>query len=131
MKGDKCKMKYFYTDSLKAAWMARVFEVPILVENLKYEPHNGTDPYKWSTNTTGIIDWWHEGKINPDYYHLFKPEVGDVIIDNHGEPRLITEVRNDEVIWYSEESFDWCYITNVQIIQRNGKAFFMPEVSND
>ncbi len=113
-------MKYFYTDPLKAAWMAREF-------NIKFQ---------FSVNTINGEEFWDfaEGfnyagmplteaqKFDVKYYiqdpYIIRPQIGDITLDELGD------------------SYKWDLVTTLsklsgeEIIKRNGKTFFMPEVEN-
>lgn len=120
---DKMK-RYYYTDPLKAAWMAREFGVD-------YE--------------CGIwrnFDDWPKGNIyiSNDSLPIFEPKVGDM--DKSG--RILKKVCLEEIYdnWTSDydQSLGVVYyrddegddrdmpLSVVKIIQRDNKPFFIPEV---
>lgn len=120
-------MKYYYTDPLKAAWMATEFKIPILVTNWRYSEDNGHSPYEFTTNIIEIIDSDIKCyEIHPDCYEILKLKIGDIILDNDNDPRRVAVVRDIAMLRYEDEDYG-CYIKDIKIIQRDGKAFFQPE----
>lgn len=120
-------MKYYYTDPLAAAYMAREFGVTI------YNP---------SLNSTIglhklVRDVYPQGiggkkyNIHSKSIDIFKPMVGDLIkavykLDcGNGD---FTYEDLVEIVPFGER---FQYLDNIEIIQRNNKQFFMPEVEND
>lgn len=49
-----------------------------------------------------------------------EPMVGDIILDYDNEPRLVARNDGCRVLWATDEGYDYCYIGQVKIIQRNG-----------
>lgn len=75
--------------------------------------------------------------IHPDCHEILKPQIGDIIqwtiYKNTGriaEQTFTREATKDIIksIWHKENE---SMVSDKQIIQRNGKAFFMPEVENE
>lgn len=137
-------MKYYYTDSLKVAWMSDKFGVRFLYyPTLKQASEFGSEEPLDLLHTTLYIGWYVEMLVDaiqfikeatpdriyvhPDDYGVFEANDGDMI-NNAGVLGYVTdqgffiedniEEPNEEVI----------YKGNYIIIQRNETAFFMPEV---
>ncbi len=140
-------MKYYYTDPLKAAWMAKEFKLNFQIPHLYKDEDYGmlnvmalqvdasddeTAHYIEAERNNGdsfVFEGCDEedrysGKyyIHPDYHDLLKPQAGDLLQNGGGG---IIEVMSDGTLFnvlgiYKD--------TDVEIIQRDGKAFFMPEV---
>ncbi len=138
--------KLFYTDPLAAAYMAREFGVEILIENIRYQPDNGEDPNILTSDYQKIIDafTFNSGDVSPDSYHIFEPQVGDLILDtdedNETFVQWVLEKGDDEYIvddrLYNGKvrsgAYNNGYDSKVffdqfdKIIQRNNKPFFHP-----
>lgn len=111
------QLKYFYTDPLAAAWMAKHHEMDF--EGLSWmeeefcfalhDPENEPSHYY----------------IHPDSLHLLEPQVDDVIRD---------DVDHEyQTVWKDEKGLGMDTSKGTAspsgiIIQRNGKAFHWPEV---
>lgn len=118
--------RYFYTDALKAAWMAREFGFKI------YQPAD--DIYHEELlSFDGLIDACNDEfahaatppyYVNPDSYPLLLPQVGDLItVNNGGSASLVTH----EEFLLQLNAMLHQLVAPPQIIQRQGKAFFAPE----
>ena len=118
--------KLYYTDPRHASIMMSAFgakiywqhdvdrkQVPQELSNLAHDIYHGSV-------------WQGKYYIHPDSYHIFEPQVEDVIIcDHRGEPAWIADIKKD---WCSFDTGGGCNFTGVRkIIQRNDKPFFMPE----
>jgi len=130
-------VRYYYNDALKAAWMAREFGV-------KFQWPSGDKLYDygsdWRNFTANFL------YIHPDSLHILEPQVGDlwrVIAKNSG--RADTDRNPPDVIYHITDTHFWRVGKELspklggegklrarykfcKIIQRNGAAFFMPEV---
>lgn len=108
--------RYYYTDPIKAAWMAREFWV-------EFASHSYTDAMSYE----GQLAFLDDGlpiEIAGDSLHIFEPMEGDVIRDDiDGEYQVVWKDHKGLGIDTSKGT----YPPSGQIIQRNGKAFFMPE----
>lgn len=129
--------KLYYTDPLKAAWMARGFGVKY---GIKYN-----DRLVWDCVTGGGDDSWRpmayidvvddikEGSlkeayyIHPDSLAVFEPKEGDMGIDSTGRPCEIF-LNNWKLVDGLAEEYGSRPCPPVIIDKRNGKAFFAPEV---
>lgn len=133
--------KLYYTDPLKAAWMAREFGVE-LQEITPASIKNIIDFELINPNETG--QWY----IHPDSYSIFQPKVGDLYRDCDGWYFTILEEVDYEALPDHVSShfiliemimdtcdvgspeFQW-FLENCQIVERDDRAFFMPEVENE
>lgn len=111
-------MRYFYTDPLAAAWMAKHFgmefeERPDIISGYSIvycaEEFKATPPYY----------------IHPDSLYLLKPNEGDIFI-------RWTERHDDPTDWramHYDNSNTRYWVTNrpSKIIYRNGVSFMWPE----
>lgn len=97
--------RYFYTNPLAAAWMAKHFGMRFFCD--KFEPfeYEGTDDI--------LQDMGEDDKacIHPDSLHLLEPMVGDLVF-NGGRGYYIKQGT--------------CLLRH-KVIQRDGKPFFWPE----
>lgn len=119
--------KYFYTDPLKAAWMTREFEIKIELNGNSFSDNFNFASISLETAKTFNIRYY----IHTDFHEMFNPKENDLIISGG----MI--IQSKECLDYTNlpivcplvhikgyNSFD----ESLKIIQRNGKAFFMPEV---
>jgi hypothetical protein len=109
----------YYTDPLKAAWMAREFEV-------EFSSHSYTDAMSYE-GRLAFLDDGRPVEIAPDSLHIFEPMEGDVAVDSNG---YLCNWRYGH--WRIENALadekGYEPIAPFKIIQRNGKDFFVPEV---
>lgn len=116
-------MKYFYTDPLAAAWMAKH-------HGMKTKSHsvlNGIvddqiSDYLMDADVGSDCHYY----IHPDSLHLLEPQVGDVISGIGGSGKLRTRIVQ-EVIEGAEDNASALIAKGCTIIQRNGIAFMWPE----
>ena len=145
--------KLYYTDPLAAAYMAREFKVRILLLNPRYEEDNGQDPFKWSSNWLLIMESCQdgfekgEGDIHLDDYHIFDPQVSDLVTNTHDKGNaeyrpcsgIVTHpgggISTDITISVGERHNGKRYFCedkkSLQIIQRNNKPSFWPMEDKD
>lgn len=112
--------KMYYTDPLKAAWMAREFGV-------KLQDVHG----KTISELDSIQRYCNYGftlYIHPDSYSIFEPVEGDK--DEDGWIFDWDTDDNGRVAWWSRGT-EYVLPTYKQIARRNNTAFFMPEVENE
>lgn len=118
-------MKYFYTDPLKAVYMAREFNVGTYLAGqedcllpcgqletlalIVLEKYDHLPKWKYF--------------IHPDCHEMLKPQVGDLL--------KTVYAHHDEYWMYREERQLLTRYNKAEIIQRNGKVFFSPERSLD
>lgn len=149
--------KYYYTDPLKAAWMAREFGVKIYAYinviggnncrigdvDCKIHKEIDEDPIMYlnpndcfkNPRTLPYAGWQHavdKWYIHPDSLHILEPKVGDMCTNCDGEPAIVvpdSKLRRVGQI-FLREALEWVG-KEAEIIQRDGKAFFMPEVKDD
>ncbi len=118
-------MKYYYTDALKATWMILRQDM-IMEEELNLKGFGKEGSYYEDS----LFEQVKKHYIHPDCHEMLKPQVGDVIITDY-MPNMflkITRITNDDVIKCGNSIFNFEDIN--EIIQRNGKAFFMPEIGD-
>lgn len=114
--------KYYYTDPLKAAWMSREFLVYF------YQP-----PLGRISQMRDYIPYEGPFYVHQDSEHVIQYNTDDIII-NDGEYMV---VMDDGLATYVNltEYYDHIPLLSIshdyEIILRNGKHFFMPEVKND
>lgn len=118
-------MKMYYTDPLKASWMAREFGVKFFDGGL---PDEDGDFYE--IGVLGCLDeamrlTWNKIYLtkpfvytHPDSMHIFEPKVGDVVLTGDND---YMEITYDVASFSARHGFR-------TIIQRDNKAFFWPEV---
>ena len=95
--------RYFYTDPRKAAWMAREYEV-------KFISSCANDTLDWNNDFCEVSPrGWNCSKfyIHPDSLHILERQAGD---------EMLNIIPTFDI--YSDS----------EIVKRDGKAFFMPEV---
>lgn len=106
--------KLYYTDPLKAAWMAREFGV-------KFEQDNFSQGRDWLCGSTlyhGDAPYF----IHPDSLSIFEPMEGDLV---YCHPTDVYEIWRDEK--FEPTVVHKSFADLGDIVTRNGKAFFMPE----
>ncbi len=131
-------MRYFYTDPLAAAWMAKHFGMKFVVDNksLYAERYMLIGEYRW------MFDLNHVGKafeIHADSQHLLMPEIGDIIEffypGEEDKQVCIITCGKDAVVYEQGIDIDWVLGKNpmsvdalkCKIIRRNKAAFIWPE----
>lgn len=142
-------LKLYYTDHLKAAWMAREFGVFILTgsqhcQHFEHTPRtDGSCGYdrkcvNWVDEHTKdeiliLDDLSDKDKlyIHPDSYHIFEPQVGDVYIATYKADAGNGDFIEEEIIEKLpfEKRLKWSY--DIKILQRDNKAFFEPETEDE
>ena len=114
--------KYYYTDLLVAAYMAREFGVKL------YEPKNEEYAEEWHTIedlydvALFLILWQDKSQkegvpkvhIHPDSEKIFEPQEGDLCVYPN-DPNYYFSFSSDEPV-----------ADDIEIILRDNKHFFMP-----
>lgn len=127
--------RMYYTDPLKAAWMAREFGVKY--HDTLISPVELTVPDLMDEIRDNLVDGtaFDNLYIHPDSYSVFEPQEGDVVTVSN-LVATIGSISDKTTIWGKmvsgkgvRASFYDSAIDNT--IQRNNKAFFMPEVEDD
>lgn len=138
--------KPHYTDPLKAAWMVREFGVKLGIK------HNGKLVWDWidvlntphpATTPEDILeDYPHELQdkyyIHPDSLDIFEPRVDDLVLLGEDDAYFVTSSnewwdanKDKDCLRYSfvteKEAAIYIDEGDMNIIQRQGKAFFQPE----
>ncbi len=127
--------KYFYTDPLKAAWMGQEFGFNFYqLCEARNNPKIGNNLLRYEVSNREIKYYI----IQLDSHNLLKPQVGDVFLDvRDAKPPFAAHVC-DGLLNVKDEGLKISYndinsggfvpVAYVEIIQRNGKAFFAPEI---
>lgn len=127
-------MRYYYDDPLKAAYMMREFGFDYegsegsLEIYAEFYPSGEIAYLKYRFEPHGHVD------IKSNFYELLKPRVGDIIIDNDGQPRKLIKVLDSKLYWYAgldDQDYDCCYATDATIIQRDNKIWFAPKIEKN
>ena len=108
-------MKYFYTDPSKAGWMNERFGVE-LTTPFKYEYDYGNSATFVGNPTADKI------YVHPDSYPIFEMRIGDLVLHKRG--RIAKRLKESEKVPGLYVHFLGCM---GNIIERDGKQFFMPE----
>ncbi len=106
--------KYFYTDPLKAAWMAREY-------GMEFISSCTGDNIDWANDFCEVSpQGWNCSKfyIHPDSLHILGPKVDDIMWWTCGDGLALAQATS---LLIQQDG-------GREIIQRNGKAFFAPEV---
>lgn len=119
-------MRYYYTDPLAAAWMAKYF-------GMKFTHGQGFEIYLspheswsgWYYTQSGIRVHRHPNEtlyIHPDSVKLMEPQVGDIL-------SVRSVLGKDKKPYYFYEYKGLASLPDIwKIIQHNGIAFMWPEV---
>lgn len=117
--------RYYYTDPLAAAWMAKHHEMDFLHEA---DGKIGRIEHGWGGETLvySVIEYGEEPPyyIHPDSLHLLEPRVGDVVTDTGTE---FYYVSIDKSCDETPMVINPAHCKNDEIIQRNDIAFMWPE----
>ena len=112
--------RYFYTDPLAAAWMAKHFGMVFgSGSNKLTEPGDFTDTYE---NEYGCFPKNEADRhyIHPDSLHLLEPQVGDLC-------SFLWWLMGSDKAAEHHKLYDGGHLAWQRIIQRNGLAFHWPE----
>lgn len=122
--------KYYYTDALKAAWMAREFAFKI------HQPE--TEEYQESklalsellneasNQESGFMAVYEPPYyIHPDCHKILEPQEGDKGSDSSKPEYLYIFLEGS---WHSLNGIKLKESGNINIIRRDEKAFFAPEI---
>lgn len=107
--------KYYYTDPLAAAWMAKHFGMEFTEG---FWPSNDIAMIRWANKLVTAEEFY----IHPDSLNLLKPQIGD-IIDSGAIQGNVSRENMQLAIELIENG-------GGQIIQRNGTPFMWPEVEH-
>jgi hypothetical protein len=132
-------MKYYYTDPLAAAWMAKHFGMRFCAHDgehieIKQDGFRGTcEGEEWDrwlrSERSSPYEYKKLAYIHPDSLHLLEPKVGDLVELSFDTQRGVVSTHQR----YTEEQAKE-HIAGVhswkryKSIQRNGLAFMWPEV---
>ncbi len=126
--------KYFYSDALKAAWMIKEFGFKYFSQHplgggykTRMREYNiaGQVLEAFIDEDDGSIDISFSIKfyLNLECHELLKPQENDILQNHIGQ---LFKVSKSGV--YIDGAGEWSRDDTTNIIQRNGVAFFMPEV---
>lgn len=133
-------MRYYYTDPLEAAYMAREFGVRFYTDDEDVPEPDREFGWEKCRSRDKLADF--EGYysnlceankllIHPDSYHIFEPIAGDwlnVSSDSMQGYHLFDDTDDyDGKSIYSKHRGSFCPVSNLKIIQRDNKPFFWPE----
>ena len=121
--------RFFYTDPLAAAWMAKHFGMTFEFWHREYS-------YRPDDLEYVVARFMRDGRVerpvyvHPDSLHLLEPQIGDQGIDaNECQCRYLDDY-DPEGAWFIDgvpvTSFDRATLP-VSIDKRNGIAFMFPE----
>lgn len=135
--------RYFYTDPLAAAWMAKHFGMKFI------PPMNLSRPIRWDTAEMFVnrnLEWGaaFDYVIHPESLHLLKPKVGDYahiassssglgdVFKVCGNPPDMQVARAQSDMHMRDERSLVNLMRHekhhgIEIVRRNGKSFFWPE----
>ncbi len=132
-------VKYYYDDPLQAAYMLREFNFKIGcydIDDLNYFEEDSLNSLSDGIGNNQIeSDIDSAYIIHPDCHEMLQPQVGDVIMDL-GSKKIkyfpIYKITYSDSYLCIQKYFrghTYCYKPElIQIIQRNGKAWFNPKV---
>lgn len=129
--------RYFYTEPLAAAWMAKHFGMKFC----RYCNDSSDSPiYETLDEFEGYHDWpvggWDKYYIHPFSAYLLVPQDRDLlqIIGGHYHDSVVmgTTIPNDmKAVWTGDADLQPTTFQGAHIIQRNGIAFMWPEVEDE
>jgi hypothetical protein len=133
IKKEKKMTKLYYSDPLISAYMAREFGVLINIDTSnRYFTHNESTflEYGFKEDDSKVNTWiqystCYKFYIHPDSYDIFEPRGDDKVINGAGG---MFEVNGEGVVYGALGIYDG---GDIDIIIRDGKPFFTPEVSDD
>ena len=115
--------KLFYTDPLKAAFMAREYAV-------KFKDGDSFQSAIEVANNASLhpnIGFY----IHPDSLSIFEPKEYDIVTAEFEDKVAIGEMANYGQIFHIYGILMSSEYDSASIIQRDGKVFFMPERENE
>lgn len=120
--------RYFYENPLKAAWMTYEFK-------FKFGMQSGPDPFysgpfgfrPLSVEDLVNASWKRPIYLHPDCHAMLEPQEGDIGAYTDRFESCLTWNQTSGGYWENDEGSSISR-KDIQIIRRNGKAFFMPEI---
>jgi hypothetical protein len=129
--------RYFYADVVKVLFMAKHFGMTFEYSAVSDEhPDVVTVSYTIPTKVTvrkfknnADLNRQERIYIHPESLPLLEPREGDIGLDAEGDPHIYLKERKQPPRWHLYTTYDHrAYAPSaIQIIQRDGKAFFWPE----
>lgn len=131
--------RYYYTCPIKALYMMKEFGVEFEIENEDFEDEDDgfTEPYfdfrLWEIESPETINTLLDileggGRIYVQYEsrHIFEPKTNDIF--SYKMFGMVTTYILPE----NQDGKEWAKeVSEIKIIMRDDKEFFMPEVEND
>lgn len=139
---NKTKERLYYDNALEAALMMGRFNVHMICCGVDgdEDPEKQIDWHKsldvnFNYDIWDFIDRLGTAYVHPDSYKIFEPKIGDLITDYHGEifgKKVHTKGNIVSVLERSNlKDFAELSDKGIRIIERDGKAFFMPKKEGD
>lgn len=135
--------RYYYTDPLAAAWMARHHGMNLYLGNLENgdfdaygprRPHMLVEDWEYRNNPNTFLEPVSRVYIHPDSLRLLEPQVGDKLEYGDCDPKHVLTVWSDKDFRAGAHKISESYAVELhdngtlgRIIQRNGVAFHWPE----
>lgn len=123
-------MKFYYTDPLAAAWMAKHFGMKIAPDPREF-PNAGDASF----DENGVLmqaslaamgaPKWRKWYVHPDSLSILEPQMGDLMTSEHRDGRIASFSKDGS--FEDVDDYTWHKDIPVKIIQRNGFAFMWPE----
>jgi hypothetical protein len=120
--------RYYYTDAIVALYMMKEFGVKFECKDTNGDVY---DFQEWYLNSNNISELSLELENFPisiyvakESEHIFEPKQGDLGHYDLNGGSGVYQFTNKPIRWAEG-------VTNIQIIRRDNKQFFMPEVEND
>ncbi len=138
-------MKYYYTDPIKAAWMAKEFGL-ILMQYPTADQEGTWSNYPWNWMESALendpeeslmvadalkfLEMTAESRIYvaPECHNIMPITTGDIIKNYWNQYVQVSKVCGDDVHWNTDEGKDWIGANQCQIISRDNKLWFCPEI---
>lgn len=122
--------KYYYTDPLKVAWMNKHHDLKTIDSFEICDEYDAETGVYYNTQGLSPDKIW----VHPDSYEILEPQSGDLVMVNypHPEPNNygILEKTQKDIIVINALGRDNNLVGMdiAEIIQREGIAFFAPEI---
>jgi len=121
--------RYYYTDAIVALYMMKEFGVKFYTEgflDIKSDFLEKELGFHLEIRTlyNKLCQVNSKIYVAPESEHIFKPKVNDLAHYDLNGGSGVYQFTNKPIKWAEG-------VTNIQIIRRDNKQFFMPEVEND
>lgn len=117
--------KLYYTDWLVAVYMAREFGVDCVhpYSGKNAEPMGATFDDVMQSRIIETVNKKGRIQLHYDSHHIFEPRHADICF-------FETYQNDEDLVFFYDETDPWPN-TELVIIQRDKKAFFMPEIQEE